>query len=177
MKNNNIAYAVHRKYYDKTTDIWDIWTVDEFKRYNDYHEKHVYYNNWIDDDYSLISSIEDYEKSNLYFLDDNLYEKMRKIINTPITKKQEYILICNLGYISSTEKELNGKTSSSIIELVNLAKKYIDSANIFFEQENITFKNFKITDKSFNEDNTSYIIKLEDSESSIYIRRAEEVEK
>jgi hypothetical protein len=176
MKNNNIVYATHKKYYDKKTDIWDILTVEEFNKYNDYHEKHFYYDNWIDDDYTIISSIEEYEKSNLYFLDKLLYEKMIKILNITIPKKQEYILICNLGFISSTEKELNGKTSSSIIELVNSAKKYIDSSYIFLEQENITFKNFKLTDSNF-ENNIAYIIKLEDCESSIYIRRVEEVEK
>jgi hypothetical protein len=80
------------------------------------------------------------------------------------------LVICNLGYSSSIEK-LDGKTSSSIKELLELVKEYIDESMNFFEGEEIMCKNFNIKDKDFNKNNIAYIVEMLDQESNIYIRK------
>ena len=86
------------------------------------------------------------------------------------------LVICNMGYSSSIE-ELDGKTSTSINELIELVKEYIDEETTHFEDEEILLKRFKITDKDFDEDGIAFIIEMPDPESSIYLRKLWKIRK
>jgi hypothetical protein len=77
-----------------------------------------------------------------------------------------------MGYSSSIEKELDGRTSTSINELIGLVMEYIDEETTHFEDEEILLKRFKITDNDFDGDGIAFVIEMPDPESSIYIRKA-----
>jgi hypothetical protein len=81
------------------------------------------------------------------------------------------LIVCNMGYSSCIE-EINGKTSTSINELIGLVMEYIDEETTHFEDEEILLKRFKITDNDFNDDGIAFVIEMPDPESSIYIRKA-----
>jgi hypothetical protein len=75
-----------------------------------------------------------------------------------------------MGYSSCIE-ELDGKTSTSINELIKLVKEYIDEETTHFEDEEILVKRFKITDSDFDNDGIAFVIEMPDPESSIYLRK------
>ena len=81
------------------------------------------------------------------------------------------LVICNMGYSSCIEA-LDGRTSTSINELVGLVMEYIDEETTHFEDEEILLKRFKLTDNDFDSDGIAFVVEMPNPESSIYIRKA-----
>jgi hypothetical protein len=70
------AYCIHHRFYEGDTNIVEVMSEDEFNRYC-----HEDWEDWDDYDYTSFTSLEEFEQyEELYFVDDKLYEKMKKIL-------------------------------------------------------------------------------------------------
>lgn len=83
------------------------------------------------------------------------------------------LVVCNLGYDDIFLCNLDGKESDNLEELIlDLEYDYCDSDEI--DGYSITYKNFTPSEDGFNEDGTIDIIRTDDYDSCIYIRKVED---
>ena len=85
------------------------------------------------------------------------------------------LCVCNLGYDDVFLCKLDGTKSKDIEDLIlEIEYDYSDVDEI--DGLKITYKNFNPSDKDFNEDEIIDIIRTEDKDCCIYIRRLDDNE-